>query len=54
VAWCQQDISPEFFNVGFEFKDVTKQQTNVIKSIMENYEFRRVSPSQPIPPPTEK
>jgi len=54
VAWCQQDISPEFFNVGFEFKVVTSEQSVVIKAIMENYEFRRVSPTYPIKPSTGK
>ena len=44
VAWCQQDISPEFFNVGFEFKKVTDEQAMLIEAIMNNYEFRRVPP----------
>ena len=55
VAWCQQDISPEFYNVGFEFKEVTPEQTTVIEAIMNNYEFRRdTPPDYPIKPPTEK
>jgi hypothetical protein len=49
TAWCQQDISPEFFNVGFEFKEVTPEQAIVIESIMKNYEFRRVPPNYPRP-----
>jgi hypothetical protein len=44
VAWCEQDISPEFFNIGFEFKVVTPEQNIVIAAIMENYEFRRIDP----------
>ncbi len=54
VAWSQQDISPEFFNVGFEFKEVTPGQKAVIESIMQNYEFRRVTPASITPPPSEK
>jgi len=55
VAWCQQDISPEFYNVGFEFKEVTPEQTAMIEAIMNNYEFRRdTPPNYPIKPPTEK
>jgi hypothetical protein len=55
VAWCQQDISPEFYNVGFEFKEVTPEQTTVIEAIMNNYEFRRdTPPDYPIKPPREK
>jgi hypothetical protein len=54
VAWCKQDISPEYFNVGFEFKEVTDKQKMVIEAIMENYEFRRDSPNYPIRPPSGK
>jgi len=51
VAWSHQDISPEFFNIGFEFKEVSPEQTKVIEAIMENYEFRRITPNYPIKPP---
>lgn len=51
VAWCQPDISPDFFNIGFEFKEVTPAQHAVIEAIMENYEFRRDIPSYPVKPP---
>ena len=50
VVWHQQDISPEFFNVGFEFKEVTPEQKTVIEAIMKNYEFRRDMPNYPIKP----
>jgi hypothetical protein len=52
VAWHQQDISPEFFNIGFEFKEVTSEQNNLIEAIIENYEFRHVPPNYQIRPPT--
>ena len=51
VAWCQQDISPDFFNLGFEFKEVTSEQKTVIEAIMKNYEFRRDMPNYPPKPP---
>jgi len=54
VAWCQQDISPEFFNVGFEFKKVTSEQNTVIEAIMKNYEFRRTMPAYVIKPSAGK
>jgi hypothetical protein len=54
AAWCQQDISPEFYNVGFEFKQITNEQTTVIEAIMQNYEFRRVSPTYVIKPSAGK
>ncbi|MBI3162774.1 MAG: PilZ domain-containing protein [Chloroflexi bacterium] len=53
VAWCQTDISPEFFNIGFEFKEVGEKQQTAIKAIMENYEFRREMPNYTIRPPAE-
>ena len=52
VAWCQQDLSPEFFNIGFEFELVTDEQKRIIEAVMENYEFRRESPNYP-PRPEE-
>jgi hypothetical protein len=54
VVWCQPDISPEFFNVGFEFKEVTPDQNLIIEAIMNNYEFRRVAPVYPIKPSAGK
>ncbi len=47
VAWCQQDLSPEYFNIGFEFELVTDDQKRIIQAVMENYEFRRESPNYP-------
>ena len=52
VAWCQQDISPEYYNVGLEFRKLTSKQEQIIDAILENYEFRRQSPSYP-PHPNE-
>lgn len=50
VAWCQQDLSPQYFNIGFEFKAVSADQTKLIETIIENYEFRRDVPKQPNKP----
>lgn len=50
VAWCQQDISPEYFNVGFEFKKVTPEQQKLIQAIIDKYEFRRGLPQYTIKP----
>jgi hypothetical protein len=52
VAWCQPDLSPDFFNIGLEFELVTDAQKGIIESIMENYEFRREYPNYP-PRPAE-
>jgi Tfp pilus assembly protein PilZ len=50
VAWCQTDISPEFFNIGFEFIEITEKQKTIIEAIMANYEFRRELPKYTIRP----
>lgn len=53
VAWCQQDLSPQYFNIGFEFKEVSTEQKKLIESIIQNYEFRRDVPNYPargVPP----
>lgn len=47
VAWCEQDLSPQYFNIGFEFKIVKDNQKNLITSIIENYQFRRDVPKYP-------
>jgi hypothetical protein len=52
IAWCQKDLSPEYFNIGLEFKFVTDTQKNIIEAVMENYAFRRIPPNYP-PHPTE-
>jgi hypothetical protein len=47
VAWCDQDISPDYFNVGMEFKELTPRQTKIIEAVIANYEFRRQNPNYP-------
>lgn len=44
LIWCEQDISPEFYNIGFEFKEVKPDQKNIIDLIIKNYQFRRDLP----------
>ncbi len=50
AAWCQQDLSPEYFNLGFEFKQVNADQKQVIQAIIDQYEFRRDTPNYNIKP----
>jgi hypothetical protein len=50
VAWCQQDVSPDYYNVGLEFKELTGKQQVIIEAILENYEFRRQKPGYPLHP----
>jgi hypothetical protein len=44
VAWCHQDISPDYYNLGLEFNTTTDKQRKIVQAVMENYEFRRQSP----------
>lgn len=49
IVWCQRDISPEFFNIGFAFKKVTPDQAAIIEAVMKNYELRRgAAPMSPL------
>ena len=47
AVWCQPDISPEYFNIGFEFKEVDPAQEKVIQAIIDTYEFQRKLPKYP-------
>jgi hypothetical protein len=44
VAWCEQDLSPDYFDIGFEFQGLQKEQEKIVQAIMDNYEFRRDVP----------
>jgi hypothetical protein len=50
IAWCHPDLSPEYFNVGIEFKKLTGEQKKIVEAIIENYEFRRQNPNYPSHP----
>ena len=50
VAYCHQDISPDYYNIGIEFNTTTQKQQNIIQAIMDNYEFRRQAPNYPMHP----
>jgi len=50
VAHCDPDINPAFYNIGFEFLDVTPEEKVIIEKMMDAYEFRRELPNYPIPP----
>jgi len=54
VVWCEQDLSPQFYNVGLEFKEVAPQQKTLIESIIREYEFRRDTPNYPPRPGMKK
>jgi hypothetical protein len=47
IVWCEPDVSPAYFNTGFEFKELTPEQVGVIRAIMATYEFQRKLPDYP-------
>jgi len=44
VARCQHDESPQFFNIGMEFPEVSAAQGKIIEAIIQRYEFQRDYP----------
>lgn len=54
VVWCRQDISPQYHNIGLEFKDVKPRQEKILQAIIDAYEFRHEFPKYPFRPATLK
>ena len=54
IVWCRPDIDPAFFNIGFEFKEITEEHAKIIEEMIAAYEFRRDGPSYPISPSSIK
>jgi hypothetical protein len=50
VVWCDQDISPDYFNIGFELLDVKPEQKPIVQAIIQKYEFQRDMPNYTIKP----
>ena len=42
IAWCRQDESPQYYNIGVEFLEVTPEQAEQLEQILERYHFRYV------------
>ena len=42
VAWCRQDDTPHYFNIGFEFLDLSPENAKVVDAILTRYQFRHV------------
>jgi hypothetical protein len=38
--WCGPDINPEFFDVGYQFANVTDEDSQIIQTIIEKYGFK--------------
>lgn len=43
TAWCRQDEdSPQYFNVGFEFLEISPENEKIIDTILDRYQFRYI------------
>jgi hypothetical protein len=38
--WCGPDINPEFFDVGYQFANVSEEDAKIIQTIIEKYGFK--------------
>jgi hypothetical protein len=38
--WCGPDINPEFFDVGYQFANVSDEDSKIIQAIIEKYGFK--------------
>ena len=42
AAWCRPDETPQYFNIGFEFLEISSGNQKIIDSILTRYQFRQV------------
>ena len=40
AVWCRPDKSPQYFNIGFEFIEVTPEHNKIFRAILKKYQFR--------------
>ncbi|RPJ20278.1 MAG: PilZ domain-containing protein [Chloroflexi bacterium] len=40
IAWCRPDDSPQYFNIGIEFTEVTPEHEELFQQILARYHFR--------------
>jgi hypothetical protein len=38
--WCAPDINPEYFDVGYQFANVSEEDSQIIQAIIEKYGFK--------------
>jgi hypothetical protein len=38
--WCAPDINPEYFDVGYQFANVSEEDGHIIQAIIEKYGFK--------------
>lgn len=40
IAWCRQDESPQYYNIGVEFLEVSPENALLFQQILDRYHFR--------------
>jgi hypothetical protein len=40
TRWCGPDINPEFYDVGYQFANVSDEDSQIIQAIIEKYGFK--------------
>lgn len=38
--WCQKDINPEFFDIGYQFLELNPKDEEIIQKLVKEYGFR--------------
>ncbi len=41
TIWCEADIDPRLYNIGFKFKNLSQKDKAVIEKMIEVYQFSR-------------
>ncbi len=41
IIWCEADIDPRLYNVGFQFVNLAEEDKPIIEQMIESYEFNR-------------
>ncbi|MBN2118824.1 MAG: PilZ domain-containing protein [Anaerolineales bacterium] len=44
VAWSKQEKNPQYFNTGFEFREMDQENKKAIKAMLERYRFHYKTP----------
>ena len=42
AAWCRQEETSQYFNLGFEFIEVAPENAKIIEAILDRFQFRHV------------
>ncbi|MBU1344026.1 MAG: PilZ domain-containing protein [Proteobacteria bacterium] len=39
--WCEKDVNPEFFIIGFKFIDIDQASIDIVEYLIEKYGFKQ-------------